>query len=45
LGITNFGILQLVKNLNIIIELNLLYIEAINDETVVNFDKHNSLRL
>ena len=32
LGITNFGILQLVNNLNIIVELNLLYIEAINDE-------------
>jgi hypothetical protein len=32
LGITNFGILQLVNNLNMIIELNLLYIEAINDE-------------
>ncbi len=31
-GITNFGILQLVNNLNIIKELNLLYIEAINDE-------------
>ncbi|CAF0783385.1 unnamed protein product [Rotaria sordida] len=43
LGITNFGILQLVKNLNIIVELNLLYIEAINDETVkVLCDKHNS---
>jgi hypothetical protein len=32
LGITNFGILQLVNNLNIIVELNLLYIEAIKDE-------------
>ncbi len=32
LGITNFGILQLVNNLNMIVELNLLYIEAINDE-------------
>ena len=32
LGITNFGILQLVNNLNRIVELNLLYIEAINDE-------------
>lgn len=31
-GITNFGILQLVNNLNMIVELNLLYIEAINDE-------------
>lgn len=32
LGITNFGILQLINNLNVIVELNLLYIEAINDE-------------
>jgi hypothetical protein len=31
-GITNFGILQLVNNLNMIVELNLLYIEATNDE-------------
>jgi hypothetical protein len=31
-GITNFGILQLVNNLNIIKELNLLYVEATNDE-------------
>ena len=32
IGITNFGILQLVSNLNMIVELNLLYVEAINDE-------------
>lgn len=32
LGITNFGILQLIENLNTIVELNLLYIEAISDE-------------
>ena len=31
-GITNFGILQLINHLNVIKELNLLYIEAINDE-------------
>ena len=31
-GITNFGILQLVNNLNQIKELNLLYVEAISDE-------------
>lgn len=30
-GITNFGILQLVNHLNIIKELNLLYVEAISD--------------
>ena len=32
LGITNFGILQLIDNLKTIVELNLLYIEAISDE-------------
>lgn len=31
-GITNFGISQLVNHLNIIRELNLLYVEAISDE-------------
>ncbi|CAF3383278.1 unnamed protein product [Rotaria sp. Silwood1] len=42
-GITNFGILQLVNNLNTIVELNLLYVEAINDETVKALcDKHNT---
>ncbi|CAF3319036.1 unnamed protein product [Rotaria socialis] len=42
-GITNFGILQLVNNLNMVVELNLLYIEAINDETVkILCDKHNT---
>ncbi|CAF0829322.1 unnamed protein product [Rotaria sp. Silwood1] len=34
LGITNFGILQLVKNLNILVELNLLNINAINDQSI-----------
>ena len=32
LGITNFGILQLANNLRVIKELNLLYVEATNDE-------------
>lgn len=32
LGITNFGIVQLASNLKTLVELNLLYIEAINDE-------------
>ena len=31
-GITNFGILQLVNHLNMIKELNLLYVEAISDQ-------------
>jgi hypothetical protein len=31
-GITNFGILQLANNLSVIKELNLLYVEATNDE-------------
>ncbi|CAF0756332.1 unnamed protein product [Didymodactylos carnosus] len=41
LGISNFGILQLVTKLPILIELNLLYVEAINDETVrILCEKH-----
>ncbi|CAF2535528.1 unnamed protein product [Rotaria sp. Silwood2] len=35
LGITNFGILQLVNNLNTIVELNLLYIEAISSTCLI----------
>ena len=31
-GITNFGITQLVSNLTMVKELNLVYVEAINDE-------------
>ncbi|CAF2521813.1 unnamed protein product [Rotaria sp. Silwood2] len=42
LGITNFGILQLVKNLNILVELNFININAINDESIkVLCDKNN----
>ncbi|CAF3372379.1 unnamed protein product [Rotaria sp. Silwood1] len=41
LGITNFGILQLVKNLNILVELNLVNINAINDQSIkILCDKH-----
>ena len=32
LGITNFGILQLVNHLRTLVELNLIYVEAINDQ-------------
>ncbi|UJR35284.1 hypothetical protein I4U23_028047 [Adineta vaga] len=40
-GITNFGLLQLMNNLNTIVELKLLYIDIINDETMkVLCDKH-----
>ncbi|CAF0760834.1 unnamed protein product [Rotaria sordida] len=42
LGITNFGILQLVKNLNTLVELNLVNINTINDQSIkVLCDKHN----
>ncbi|CAF1012974.1 unnamed protein product [Adineta ricciae] len=42
-GITNFGLLQLINNLNTIVDLKLLYIDIIRDETMkILCDKHQT---